>query len=85
MTSSLFYLNLGQVSVSSSAAASVKYPPPGQGPPHAYISSLSSAKADPKIPVSIIGNANGTGQIVQPEQPSTSPTTPPRKLILLSL
>lgn len=43
-----------QVSVSSSAAASVKYPPPGQGgSPQAYISSLSSAKADPKIPVTV--------------------------------
>jgi len=43
-----------QVSVSSSAAASVKYPPPGSGgSPQAYISSLSSAKADPKIPVTV--------------------------------
>lgn len=41
----------GQVSVSSSAAASVKY---NKGAPQAYISSLSSAKADPKIPVNIV-------------------------------
>ena len=59
------YYFLGQVSVSSSAAASVKYPPPGSGgSPQAYISSLSSAKADPKIPVTVNDGAAGTAQIV---------------------
>eukprot|EP00794_Sanderia_malayensis_P007150 gene7149-7957_t len=58
----------GQVSVSSSAAASVKY---NKGAPQAYISSLSSAKADPKIPVNIIGGGNSTAEVVVP-------TTPPQ-------
>eukprot|EP00794_Sanderia_malayensis_P007151 gene7150-7958_t len=42
----------GQVSVSSSAASSMKF---NKGAPQAYISSLSSGKADPKIPVNISG------------------------------
>ena len=73
------YLLIGQVSVSSSAAASMKQGP--NGGPVAYISSLSSAKADPKIPaivnqpMTVNGNAAGTAGI-EPAQPKPPPPAP---------
>eukprot|EP00794_Sanderia_malayensis_P007157 gene7153-7964_t len=66
----------GQVSVSSSAASSMKF---NKGAPQAYISSLSSGKADPKIPVNISGGGiNDDKHISSTSHPQTSSQPPTR-------